>query len=483
MKLDDDAIRGHRPDRAEVAHPAGARRRRPRAAVRGRDTAGGGRGGARRDLPHHRLPLLPQPARPAAGGAAATAAGHPPRFRRALGSARQARCVHGGVHPVQPPVGATTAHGPALVAGNHRIRRRTPVATPWPRDRLDRGGAGPTATEPAGRRRSPARRGHPLGNRDRVAHLVAGHRRAKPGRGGRDRPGHGSGAAGRCSAIVRNPCFVRLRMHLRLRPAVGVTCAILGTPGTRSPTWRWVMELDGRLIDRPGMSTPGEDAAWRSLRERVVISLRPVGAPTSIGFFGLAAASLPFSGLQLGWVRPEQGHQVALVMIGFAFLAQALAAVFSLLARDGTAATAMATLALTWLVVGWVMVTTPPGTTSGALGLLLIFSGCAMTLIAVTAALSKLVPAVVFLVAALRFFTTAGYHLSGATGWVRTGGVSGLILFLLAMYAAWATNLEDAVGRTVLPLGRRGKGKTAVTGSLLEQTKEVVTEPGVREQL
>jgi uncharacterized protein len=243
------------------------------------------------------------------------------------------------------------------------------------------------------------------------------------------------------------------------------------------------MDVQGRMVDHPGVSTPGEDAAWRSLRERLVILLRPVGAPTSIGFFGLAAASLPFSGLQLGWVRPDEGRQVALVMIGFAFLAQALAAVFGLLARDGTAATAMATLSLTWLVVGWVMDTSPPGTTSRALGLFLIFSGSAMTLIGLTAALSKLIPAAVFLVAALRFFATAGHHLSGAVGWQRTAGVIGLILFALAMYAAWAASLEDAIGRTVLPLGRRGKGKVAVTGSLLEQTKEVVTEPGVREQL
>jgi succinate-acetate transporter protein len=243
------------------------------------------------------------------------------------------------------------------------------------------------------------------------------------------------------------------------------------------------MGVEERMLDHTGVSTPGENAAWRSLRERLVILLRPVGAPTSIGFFGLAAASLPFSGLQLGWVRPEEGRQVALVMIGFAFLAQALAAVFGLLARDGTAATAMATLSLTWLVVGWVMDSSPPGTTSRALGLFLIFSGSAMTLIGLTAALSKLVPAAVFLVAGLRFFGTAGYHLSGAVGWQRTAGVIGLILFALAMYAAWAANLEDAIGRTILPLGRRGKGKLAVTGSLLEQTKEVVTEPGVREQL
>ena len=78
-----------------------------------------------------------------------------------------------------------------------------------------------------------------------------------------------------------------------------------------------------------------------------------------------------------------------------------------------------------------------------------------MGLSGLTATLSKLVPAVVFLLASTRFFLTGGYHLTGGT----------------------------ATGRTVLPLGRRGKGKVAVTGSLLEQVKDVTTEPGVREQL
>src|SRR5215212_3549323 len=170
----------------------------------------------------------------------------------------------------------------------------------------------------------------------------------------------------------------------RASAAPGVTETVAGYPWLVDHGLEAAMDVEERLVDRPGLSTPGEDAAWRSLRERLVIVLRPVGAPTSIGFFGLAAASLPFSGLQLGWVPIDQGRQVALVMIGFAFLAQAVAAVFGLLARDGTAATAMATLALTWLVAGWVMNTSPPGGTSRALGLFLIFSGSAMALIAVT---------------------------------------------------------------------------------------------------
>lgn len=43
----------------------------------------------------------------------------------------------------------------------------------------------------------------------------------------------------------------------------------------------------------------------------------------------------------------------ATVLIAFVFVAQFVAAPFSFLSRDGTAATAMATLASVWLVTGW----------------------------------------------------------------------------------------------------------------------------------
>src|SRR5215207_6239599 len=60
-------------------------------------------------------------------------------------------------------------------------------------------------------------------------------------------------------------------------------------------------------VDRPGLSTPAEDAAWSALRQRIVISLRPIGAPTPIGLLGLAAATFVLSGLQLGWVDQAEG--------------------------------------------------------------------------------------------------------------------------------------------------------------------------------
>ena len=128
------------------------------------------------------------------------------------------------------------------------------------------------------------------------------------------------------------------------------------------------------------MSTPGEDAAWSSLRERMTISLRPIGGPAAIGFFGLAAATFVVSGLHLGWVGLAEGKKAALVLVGSAFIAQIVAAVFCLLARDGIAATAMSVLALTWLVVGLVLLASKPGSASGVLGLFLLVSGAAMVL-------------------------------------------------------------------------------------------------------
>ena len=66
---------------------------------------------------------------------------------------------------------------------------------------------------------------------------------------------------------------------------------------------------------------------------------------------------------------------------------------------------------------------------------------------------------------------------------VVAAGVVGLVLCGLALYGAFAAELEDAQGETVLPLGRRMKGRLALDGSLDEQMKQAPNEPGVRLQL
>jgi len=91
--------------------------------------------------------------------------------------------------------------------------------------------------------------------------------------------------------------------------------------------------------------------------------------------------------------------------------------------------------------------------------------------------------ALVLWTASTRFLLTAVFQLSGGEGWKTASGLVGLALTVLAVYAAWASELEDATGKTVLPTGRRGKGLIAMHGSLYEQVQDVSAEAGVRTRL
>jgi len=213
------------------------------------------------------------------------------------------------------------------------------------------------------------------------------------------------------------------------------------------------------------------------------VNLRPVAPATPVGFLGLAGATTVLATMNLGWIPTSEAHTIALVMIAFVFPLQGTASIFGFLSRDGVVATAMAILAGTWLTVGLAVLTSPPGSTSDALGVLFIVSAVAMLLPALGAAVSKVVPALVFATAALRFATSGIYQLTSATTWNRITGWVGIVLGVLAVYAALAALLESVHKRTVLPLGRRSKGRQAVEGGLTEQLLDVTHEPGVRSQL
>jgi uncharacterized protein len=198
------------------------------------------------------------------------------------------------------------------------------------------------------------------------------------------------------------------------------------------------------------------------------IMLRPLGNPLPLGFLALAAGTLLVSGLQLEWLAPKDGAQVALVLIAFVFPLQLVASVLGFLARDVVAGTGMGILCGTWLSIGLVTLTGEPGATSDALGLFLLLAAVAM-LVPAAAATGKLVANAVLATTSLRFATNGLYQLlTAGDAWRAVAGVVGLILCVLAVYAALAMALEDALGRAVLPLGRR----TAIE-----------SEPGIRDQL
>jgi uncharacterized protein len=213
------------------------------------------------------------------------------------------------------------------------------------------------------------------------------------------------------------------------------------------------------------------------------IVLRPLGNPLPLGFLALAGGTLLVSGLQLGWLKPADGQDVAIILIAFVFPLQLLASVFGYLARDVVAGTSMGLLAGTWLSIGLVTLTSPPGSTSDALGLFLLLAGAAMLVPAAASATGKVVPAVLLATTAARFATTGIHQLTASGTWEDIAGVVGLFLCGLAIYAALAMAIEDARRSTLLPLGRIGAGRESVEGSFDRQLERIEREAGVREQL
>jgi succinate-acetate transporter protein len=213
------------------------------------------------------------------------------------------------------------------------------------------------------------------------------------------------------------------------------------------------------------------------------IVLRPMGNPLPLGFLALAAATLLVSGLQLAWLKPSDGQAVALILIAFVFPLQLLSSIFGFLGRDVVAGTGMGVLAGSWLSIALVSLTSPPATTSDALGLFLLAAAVAMLVSATAATTSKLVPAAVLATTALRFATTGAYQLTAGAAWKHVAGLVGLGLCALAVYESLAMALEDAVHRTSLPLGRRRGGRDALAGEPSDQVASVEHAAGVRQQL
>ena len=199
--------------------------------------------------------------------------------------------------------------------------------------------------------------------------------------------------------------------------------------------------------------------------------LRPIGNPLPLGFLGLGGGTLLVSGLQLGWLDQSQGTDVALMLIAFVFPLQLIASIFGFLGRDVVAGTGMGVLAGSWLSVALVTLTSSSGSTSDALGLLLLVSAAGLAIAATAATGGKLVATAVLGTAAVRFACTGMYELTASSTWEDVAGVVGLVLLALGLYAALASAMDVVRRATVLPTGRRGAGLG------------VNEEPGIRPQL
>lgn len=241
------------------------------------------------------------------------------------------------------------------------------------------------------------------------------------------------------------------------------------------------------MIDEPASrdGLAGLEAPYRPRNpvDATRVVLRPMANPLSLGFLGLAFATMLFSGLELGWVPASEGKVLALAVLVFTVPVQFIACVFGFLTRDLVASSGMGVLAGTWASTALITLVSPSGSTSPALGLVLVVSAAAVLMPATGAARTKLLAASVNIGTALRWAVTAGFEFSGQTSWEVAAGCMGIALGVLALYASLAFEIEDQMRKTVLPTFRRKAGTTAMRGDLAAQVSAVANEAGVRKQL
>jgi succinate-acetate transporter protein len=209
------------------------------------------------------------------------------------------------------------------------------------------------------------------------------------------------------------------------------------------------------------------------------VVLRPVATPLPLGFLGLFLATVGFAALQLRWVSASESHTVALAVLVSTVPLQLVACVMGFLARDPAAATGMGMLSGGWAAACVATLASPPGTTSGGLGVVLCCVGLTL-LVPAAAAVSKLAACAVISVSAARFLLTGLGQLRGSDTWLAVAGWVGLLLGLLSLYAALAFELERSPGEGPLPTGRRG---TAHPEDRAVDSDAVSQEPAVRGRL
>ncbi len=221
----------------------------------------------------------------------------------------------------------------------------------------------------------------------------------------------------------------------------------------------------------------------QKIEERTRIVLRPLASPLPLAFFAFGVGSLMLSAQQFGLVPDSETRVLALILGLFVFPLQAVAAVFSFLARETLGATALGLISGSWLAGSAIMYTSPPGATAASYGIFEILIAVLLLLLGVIGLQGKPLISVVILFASFRYGLNGLYELTAAAWTQPISGAAGCLIFVFALYGGLALGLEDAQHRTVLPLGRRGEALDALEGDLSDQVGPIEKEGGVRKQL
>jgi succinate-acetate transporter protein len=261
-----------------------------------------------------------------------------------------------------------------------------------------------------------------------------------------------------------------------------------GPGGTHTPGVAGTPGAAGRY-GPPAEGVAEEFAAWEG---RTRVFLQPVAAPSILGLFGFAGATMMVGAWQAGWygnaLTPLALFPFALTFGG---LAQFLAGMWSYRARDGLATAMHGMWGAFWLAFGllFLLIATGafPATAAPALGVtnqgfaFWFVPLCVITGLGVIAALGRslTLAAVLATLSVGAGFTSAGFF--AASLWpLRVAGWLFVASAILALYTAGAMMMEDSFGKTILPLGKYRAAANIPGRRAVRPLQYAHGEPGVR---
>ena len=190
--------------------------------------------------------------------------------------------------------------------------------------------------------------------------------------------------------------------------------------------------------------------------------------------------------MELHWAPLAQRARLLMIMV-LAFVAplELISGLFAFPARDAGAATGLSLLGANWVATALTVLRGPPGARSTALAVFLLMMTAIMLVMSSASLRAKPAFGVLLLLGARRFALTGIYQgsLGGGPVTATVAGWIGLPLGAFSLYVGLALLLEDGAQRTVLPVGRRGRARSSLEGSLTHQIDAAEREAGVRRQL
>jgi succinate-acetate transporter protein len=252
-----------------------------------------------------------------------------------------------------------------------------------------------------------------------------------------------------------------------------------------------VTPAEGAATAAPGRGAnePGEHAIWE---DRTRVFLQPIAAPSILGLFGFATATMMVGAWQAGWYGNATTPMILWPFALFAGgLAQFLAGMWAYRARDGLATAMHGIWGSFWLAwglffmlisVGAVPLASAPVLGSVRQGFAFWFVALAViTGLGALAALGESLMMALLLgcLAVGAGFTSAGFW-AGSTWPLDVGGWLFVASAAIALYVAAAMMMENSFGRTILPLFKTRRGGNVPGRRPNRPLEYPLGEPGVK---